>query len=537
MAKEYQGGMELELVTERPAPLSVRMGERFFRNKKIQRRGAGVLAIVMLAAWTTDKGEPGEDSCTDIRQQLVQVGATDTVSAKGDVLKVKNTMRSVLDGVGMLNDSRTISGVAEELSWQRGYYVSPEQLAAVNKGAEFIQRDENGELKDSMPVEMSDNGTYCVRVPGPIYGGFDVVEDEGETFASVASKEDMNVALLQRFNPHLKTKKKDDVLPVGTTLRTDDVIDPTLVYRPMKEENINSMGDAKLRHKIILANIALMSADNAPDATGDTGYFPLVGGSDTVGEKQFTAQQILAAYNPNAAPIIVEDSQIDQKTKEKPKAPKDKPKPPKKKPNTPPPESDRRAINNIEVGPTVGYTTNGTAIPRSIGRVIYYNQSDRRWARDDYSYEDNGKTIQTSGCGPTTLAMVISTLSSNKNVRPDQLAPLTKRLGYRAPKGTSHGAFTTIPERYGLESTKIKKNLSSIRAVLNKGGLVIVNGLDQRRDTPATDGGHIYLIQGITDKGQLVVADPNIGGVKKSLRTWAPKDILGPASAAFAITK
>ncbi len=57
-----------------------------------------------------------------------------------------------------------------------------------------------------------------------------------------------------------------------------------------------------------------------------------------------------------------------------------------------------------------------TVLEGTSANVVYYNQKDPKWA--DKIYGDNN-TISVYGCGPTTLAMLVSSLTE-ETLTPDQ---------------------------------------------------------------------------------------------------------------------
>lgn len=73
--------------------------------------------------------------------------------------------------------------------------------------------------------------------------------------------------------------------------------------------------------------------------------------------------------------------------------------------------------------------------------LTYYSQLDNRWRYNMYSsVGDSSQTIGTSGCGPTSAAMVVSSIKGN--ITPDTMANLYTQYGYRsANQGTYWSAF------------------------------------------------------------------------------------------------
>lgn len=167
------------------------------------------------------------------------------------------------------------------------------------------------------------------------------------------------------------------------------------------------------------------------------------------------------------------------------------------------------------------------------GDTVYYNQLDDTWRREKYRVGNDDGTIGDNGCGPTTLAMVISTLT-DRVVTPVDMARINMDRGYLTSTGsTYHSALREVPKDFGLETRDVRETVEDIRAITDEGGLVIVNGTDRNPNTPATKGGHIFIIRDVTADGRLLVADP--ASRRKNDVHWVAEDIFGPASVAIAV--
>lgn len=133
---------------------------------------------------------------------------------------------------------------------------------------------------------------------------------------------------------------------------------------------------------------------------------------------------------------------------------------------------------------------------------VYYSQADSRWANFPYPSKTYPKaTIKSSGCGPTSASMIISSMV--KTIYPNEMAKIFLDNGLRASTGTSHEAFKFIADKYGL---KMKKSIYINDGVecLKKGGMVVAyckaGGL-------FSTGGHIIVLAGI-EGNNLIVYDP-----------------------------
>jgi len=80
--------------------------------------------------------------------------------------------------------------------------------------------------------------------------------------------------------------------------------------------------------------------------------------------------------------------------------------------------------------------------------VIYYNQCDIRWYRDPY-----GKTgtVGSSGCGPTALSMVVSSLTK-QGINLTEMAQWAYENGYRCEgNGSYHSLMYEGAKSFGLK--------------------------------------------------------------------------------------
>ncbi|QQS69848.1 C39 family peptidase [Candidatus Saccharibacteria bacterium] len=190
-----------------------------------------------------------------------------------------------------------------------------------------------------------------------------------------------------------------------------------------------------------------------------------------------------------------------------------------------------------ENGKVVGMKKGSETVPDKWKGHTYLNQHDERWAESAYQRPDqSGRTITSSGCGPTSQAMVYSNLLG-RFISPVEVGELNVKKGFRADEGTSHGAFAAIAEHFGLKAKNINPDsLEEIKKVTDAGGYVITNGTDTDPATPGTKGGHIFVIRGVTAEGKILVLDPN--SFAKTMVAYDPQsDIFDANSVAVAIFK
>lgn len=138
--------------------------------------------------------------------------------------------------------------------------------------------------------------------------------------------------------------------------------------------------------------------------------------------------------------------------------------------------------------------------------VIYYNQKDSRYANYPYEYPNGVATIGTHGCGPTSMAMVVSSLT-NQMVDPIAMTNFACPK-YCTANGTYHSFMIDGAIHYGLKSERVTRNQEDLQKIVDalaSGSLVIaVMG-----PGTFTRSGHFILLRGVTASGDVLVADPN----------------------------
>lgn len=133
---------------------------------------------------------------------------------------------------------------------------------------------------------------------------------------------------------------------------------------------------------------------------------------------------------------------------------------------------------------------------------VYYSQIDSRWKNHPYSAIGKAsQTIGSSGCGPTSSAMVVSTIKGT--IRPNEMGDLYLKYGYRSPyDGTYFSAFQWTANYFEIGFKRVYNVNSAIDAV-REGYYVIAScgkGL-------FTTGGHFVVLYGI-DGDTLKIYDP-----------------------------
>ncbi len=154
--------------------------------------------------------------------------------------------------------------------------------------------------------------------------------------------------------------------------------------------------------------------------------------------------------------------------------------------------------------------------------VNYYNQTDERWGSEMYG---TLHTIATAGCGPTALAMVVSSMTGIET-DPKAMAGWAVENGHCCDGNGSHHSL--IPEgaaHFGL----------NVEGAGPKDGQKIINALAEGKLVVALMGaghfttcGHFIVLRGVTAEGKILVADPV--SMRKSGMEWDTRIIFGEAS-------
>ena len=134
--------------------------------------------------------------------------------------------------------------------------------------------------------------------------------------------------------------------------------------------------------------------------------------------------------------------------------------------------------------------------------LTYYSQLDSRWKNLMYSSIGNtSQTIGTSGCGPTSSAMIVSSIKGN--ITPDTMANLYTQYGYRsANQGTYWSAFKWTADVFNIEYSECYR-LDDAVAKLKDNHYIIAScnqGL-------FTYGGHFIVLVGV-EGDYIKVYDP-----------------------------
>lgn len=151
---------------------------------------------------------------------------------------------------------------------------------------------------------------------------------------------------------------------------------------------------------------------------------------------------------------------------------------------------------------------NGNSIPSlgsirftdGITEVVYYNQRDERYANQPYGTDHIGGY----GCGPTSMAIVISSLTADM-VDPVEMSRWAYENGYWCSKsGSYHSLIPGAAKNWGLPvSGCTASEPQRIVDVLSDGKLVVALMYEGH----FTSSGHFIVLRGVRN-GKILVADP-----------------------------
>lgn len=144
----------------------------------------------------------------------------------------------------------------------------------------------------------------------------------------------------------------------------------------------------------------------------------------------------------------------------------------------------------------------------SFGQVRYWNQRD---FLEYYSTDPNninqygGATIKSHGCGPTSIAIIASSMLG-RNISPiETTAKLCARGGCSSGGSYNQSLADSMRLDYGLNVTTTTNDQVVINALATKNALVIAH----MGPGTFTSGGHYIVLTGVTSDGMVSVADPN----------------------------
>lgn len=178
------------------------------------------------------------------------------------------------------------------------------------------------------------------------------------------------------------------------------------------------------------------------------------------------------------------------------------------------PDSSKTSPANLS---TISYGEN-TFVPCTTGLLTYYNQSDPRWADALYGPTDR---MAAFGCGPTALAMVVASYTSNP-ITPPQMAVWASENGYcSSGEGSRHALIPEGLTHFGLTVRPMTdRSTEAVLDEIQKGRIVIA----LMNKGYFTNGGHFLLLTQYKEDGTIRIADP--ASWENTTQSWDPEFIL-----------
>ncbi|MDD3279556.1 MAG: lysozyme family protein [Lachnospiraceae bacterium] len=143
-------------------------------------------------------------------------------------------------------------------------------------------------------------------------------------------------------------------------------------------------------------------------------------------------------------------------------------------------------------------TSTGGSYPANGMQIPFYNQGD--YGNIPYG----GGSIASSGCGPTSFAMIASYLTGT-TITPIDAVSWCGNSYYMPGVGTYWSYFEAAASHFGCGSVTQTNDPNAVLAALADGRPVI----SSQRAGLFTSGGHFIVLRGITSGGKVLVNDPN----------------------------
>lgn len=138
------------------------------------------------------------------------------------------------------------------------------------------------------------------------------------------------------------------------------------------------------------------------------------------------------------------------------------------------------------------------------GAVVYYNQGDSPWGGHRFRGSYGTNKIKPAGCGPTSMAICISTITGKK-VTPIQTCDWAAKQGhYHQGAGWDHSTPAAIAKHWHLKCQGLGYNKSNLKKALKQGKMIVAIMAPGH----FTKGGHYIVLYGLSKNGKkLQVAD------------------------------
>lgn len=145
------------------------------------------------------------------------------------------------------------------------------------------------------------------------------------------------------------------------------------------------------------------------------------------------------------------------------------------------------------------------------GEIPHFLQWDERWGYETYGSD----FLAVTGCGPTSLSMVVCGLTGDTKWNPYEVAKMAEDNGYYVDgSGSSWELMSSGAEKLGLTVSSVIFDTEHIRSTLESGQPIIcVMGPGD-----FTDAGHFLVLTGVDQEGDIILQDPN--SVERTKQHW-----------------
>lgn len=160
------------------------------------------------------------------------------------------------------------------------------------------------------------------------------------------------------------------------------------------------------------------------------------------------------------------------------------------------------AAPDPEVPPVLNNGTYTLTIPSSVGLLTYYSQHDARWADSLYGGQD---PITSYGCGPTVLAMLVTSFTGQTSLPSDMADWAAAHNYWSAGSGTKHDFILEGAAAFGFHAESFQNYTKEGIISELKNGHILVALMGPGHFTTS---GHFIILSDYWSGEQISVADP-----------------------------
>lgn len=140
--------------------------------------------------------------------------------------------------------------------------------------------------------------------------------------------------------------------------------------------------------------------------------------------------------------------------------------------------------------------------PLLLDMPLYYQQD---YPENVVSWHGEETSVAQSGCGATCVSMVIGYFYPEEEPEPDDVMRLAGDMGFYRGDGLGRDALRLLLAEYEIIGRWRELDARAIENTLRKGKPIVV----YVGPGYFTGSGHYIVLRGISENGELLVADPN----------------------------